>query len=300
MTQQWDGKTKGSPIGYRIFIFIIKNFGLRTAYFLLLFVATWFAFASIKGSKAQYDLFRKRLGYNYIRSLLSVWRNNFVFGMILIDKTAMFSGFKDRFKLHHNNAAVIENMIKQKTGGILLNAHIGSWEAAGQLLERYGGKISIVMFDEEKEKIKSILKQVEGENPIEIITIEADGSHMQKIAEVLKNKGIIVMHGDRYTEGVDTISHHFLGAEAKFPSGPYHLAAKYSVPITFATAFRERNKHYRFYAMEPIYVDYPGDIKKRKEEIFNKSKRYINELEQAVRKYPKQWFNYYPFWEKSR
>jgi len=299
MPKQWDGKTKGSLTGYKIFIFLIKNLGLRSAYFLLLFVSLWFSLFSRKGSKAQYFFFRKRLHYNFVKSFFYVWRNNFVFGMILIDKTAILSGLKHKFSFEHTNAEVIQNMIKNKTGGILINAHIGSWEVAGQLLERYGGKISIVMVDEEHEKIKDVLSKFETENAIEIIPLKPDGSHMKKIAEVLTNKGIIVMHGDRYTEESSTIVHEFLGKVAKFPSGPYHLAAKYGVPISFATAFRERNKHYQFYAMLPVYIEYPGDIKKRKEEIFNKSKLYINELEKSIKKYPLQWFNYYPFWEEA-
>ena len=297
MPEKWDGKTKGGLSGYRIFVFIIKYLGLNSAYFLLVFVSFWFALFSFKGSEAQYYFFRRRLKFNYFKSLINVYRNNFVFGMMLIDKVAILSGLKSRFSTEHTNAEVIEEMISKKTGGILVNAHIGSWEVAGQLLERYGGKISIVMFDEEQQKIKDYLSSVEGDNKIEIIPIKEDGSNMIKIREVLHNKGIIVMHGDRYTEGVDTFEHEFLGKNAKFPSGPFHLAAKFGVPISFATAFREKKKHYHFYAMKPVYIDYPGNIKKRKEEIYNKSKIYIEELEKMIKKYPLQWFNYYQFWE---
>ena len=35
---QWEGKSKGTPTGYRIFVFLIKMFGLRAAYFVLYFV----------------------------------------------------------------------------------------------------------------------------------------------------------------------------------------------------------------------------------------------------------------------
>ena len=49
--------------------------------------------------------------------------------------------------------------------------------------------------------------------------------------------------------------------------------------------------------MKPIYIDYPGNIKKRKEEIYTKSKIYIQELEKMIKKYPLQWFNYYQFWQ---
>jgi predicted LPLAT superfamily acyltransferase len=296
MSEQWDGKTKGGLLGYKIFVFFIKRLGLRAAYFLLLFVSFWFALFSVKGSKAQYRLFRQQLQYGFFRSVISVLRNNYIFGMILIDKVAVLSGLKHKFTTEHINADVIKAMISDKTGGILVNAHIGSWEIAGQLLEDYGGKICILMFDEEKESVKRYMSTVETENPVRIIPIKEDGSHMMQISEILREKGILVMHGDRFREGVDTITHTFLGKQAKFPSGPYHLAAKFGVPVSFATAFREKNRHYRFYAMKPVYIDYPGNIKARKKEICEKSKLYIEDLEKMVRKYPLQWFNYYDFW----
>lgn len=298
MSEKWDGKSKGSLTGYKIFVFLIKNLGLRSAYALLFFVSFWFALFSRKASKAQFYFYRKRLKNSFFYSILNVWRNNFTFGMILIDKVAILSGLQNRFSTEHINADVIEQMIEQKTGGILVNAHIGSWEVAGQLLDRYGGKISILMYDEERQVIKEYMSQVQ-DQMIEIIPLKEDGSHMIRISEILKQKGVLVMHGDRFREGVNTFKHSFLGAKARFPSGPYHLAAKFGVPISFATAFREKKKHYHFYAMKPFYIDYPGNIHKRKEEIYSKSKIYISELEKMIKKYPLQWFNFFQFWEEE-
>lgn len=297
MSETWDGKTKGGLTGYKIFVFLIRKFGLNAAYFLLFFVVFWFVIFSRQASKSQYYLFRKRLKLGILRSFFNIYKNSFVFGQILIDKVAIMSGMQNKFTTEHTNADVISNMVNQKTGGILVNAHIGSWQIAGQLLERYEGVIYILMLDAEHEKIRDFLHTTEGENKIEIIPLKEDGSHMLKINEVLKNKGIVVMHGDRFTEGADTVEHIFLGEKAKFPTGPFHLAAKYDVPISFATAFREKKKHYHFYAVKPIRVSYPGNIKKRKEEIFNKSEIYVRELETVLKKYPYQWFNFYNFWK---
>lgn len=296
MSETWDGKTKGGLTGYKIFVFLLKNFGLNTAYILLFFVAFWFVIFSRKASKSQYYLFRKRLKFNFFKSIISIYKNSFVFGQILIDKVAIMSGMIHKFSTEHTNAEVIENMVKYKTGGILVNAHIGSWQIAGQLLERYGGKIYILMVDSENEKIKNLLSSAEGKNRIEIIPLKEDGSHLLKIKDVLMNKGILAMHADRFLKDADTIETEFLGEKAKFASGPFHLAAKYGVPISFATAFREKKRHYHFIVLKTVNVNYPGNIKKRKEEIYEKSKIYIKELEKMLKNYPVQWFNFYNFW----
>lgn len=294
--KKWDGKTKGSLSGIKIFIFLIRKLGLNSAYFLLIFVAFWFAIFSRKGSKAQFYFFRKRLKYSFLKTVISVYKNNFTLGQVLIDKIAILSGLKHKFTTEHTNSEVIENMIKNQTGGILVNAHIGSWEIAGQLLERYNGMIYLVMLVAEHEKIKDLFSSVT-EQKVEIIPIAEDGSHLLKINEVLENKGIIAMHGDRFVEGAQTVKHKFLGENALFPSGPFRLAAKYNVPISFATAFREKGRHYHFFAMKPIYVKNPGSLKQRKEEINKSIKIYLSELEIMIKKYPLQWFNYYQFWE---
>lgn len=295
--KNWDGKTRGGKLGHELFIFFLKYFGIGFAYFILRFVSFWFAIFSRKGAKSQYNFFRKRMKYGKMKSVFSVYKNHFVFGQILLDKVAILSGLGKKFTYEHTNPEVIRKMLDDKTGGILINAHIGSWESAGQLLEMHGSKIYIVMLDAEHEKIKEVVKQATGPERIEIIPLKADGSHLKKIDEVLKNKGIIAIHGDRIMGDAATIEHKFLGERAKFAAGPFALAAKYGVPFSFATAFKTKRFHYHFYASEPIYVKYPGNLQERKTEIFNQSKKYVELLENMIKKYPLQWFNYYEFWE---
>ena len=39
---EWQGKSKGNVLGYKIFVFCIKHFGVRFAYFVLYFVAFYY------------------------------------------------------------------------------------------------------------------------------------------------------------------------------------------------------------------------------------------------------------------
>ena len=39
---QWQGKSKGSVWGYKVFVFLIKHLGVRWAYGLLVFVAFYY------------------------------------------------------------------------------------------------------------------------------------------------------------------------------------------------------------------------------------------------------------------
>ena len=42
MATKWEGKSKGTVLGYKIFVFFIKNLGLTAAYILLAPVALYY------------------------------------------------------------------------------------------------------------------------------------------------------------------------------------------------------------------------------------------------------------------
>ena len=44
----WEGKTRGGVLGYKIFVWTLKNLGIPFAYILLYPVVTYFIFASPK------------------------------------------------------------------------------------------------------------------------------------------------------------------------------------------------------------------------------------------------------------
>ena len=39
---KWDGQSKGKVLGFKIFVFILNNFGLNPAYFILRFVSFYY------------------------------------------------------------------------------------------------------------------------------------------------------------------------------------------------------------------------------------------------------------------
>ena len=65
----WQGKSKGTPLGYRIFVWILKNAGLSPAYFLLRFVVFYYFLFSWKASGHIYRLYRNKLGFGAGKSL---------------------------------------------------------------------------------------------------------------------------------------------------------------------------------------------------------------------------------------
>ncbi|NMC38069.1 MAG: lipid A biosynthesis acyltransferase [Bacteroidales bacterium] len=291
----WKGKTRGGLTGYKIFVTVLKYSGLPLAYFILYFVALYFLFASLFSSIHTYRFYRKRLGYGILRSVICIYRNYYAFGQVLLDKTAVLAGFKSKFTFTFDGEDFLRKMVEEGTGGLLISAHIGNFEMAGNMLERLRTKVSIVMVDAEHEKIKDYLSSVTRKN-YNIIVIREDNSHIYELSRAFEEKQIVCIHGDRYVGGSKTIPSIFLGEKAFFPAGPFYLAMKFNVPVSFVFAMKESRQHYHFYATPPEKYELPGNQQKRDQMILNILKEYIYQLEKMIRKYPLQWFNYYNFW----
>jgi len=84
-----------------------------------------------------------------------------------------------------------------------------------------------------------------------------------------------------------------------FPSGPFYLAMKYDVPVSFVFAMKENKTHYHFYATRPKTYHQQTSQKKRDDTILEIIRDYVGEMEIMLSKYPLQWFNYYDFWKKE-
>lgn len=292
----WKGKTRGGLTGYKIFITVLKYSGLPAAYFLLRFVAFYFFLFNPRSFSAIYEFYRRRLGFKRLRSVIQVYRNYYVFGQVLLDKIALTAGFKAKFTFRFDGEEHLRKMVGENTGGLLISAHTGNFEMAGYMLERLQTTVNIIMFDAEHEKIKEYLSTVTNRN-YRVIVIKDDNSHIYEINNALRDKQIVCIHGDRFLPGSKKMKAEFLGIEAFFPTGPFYMAMKFNVPVSFVFAMKEGSKGYHFYASPPQYFQQEGLQEKRDQTILSIIKSYICEVEKTVRKYPEQWFNYYNFWE---
>lgn len=294
----WSGKSRGGKIGYQFFISLLKYTNIKVAYFFLRFVALYFLIVSDKTSSKFY--FNTVFGYNKLKTLISIYKNYCLLGEVLIDKIVVLAGFKGKFTFDFEGEKNLRRMVQDKKGGLLIGAHMGNWEVAGQLLERLDARINIVMYEAEHKKIKELLNSKMKKNNTNIITIKDDFSHLFNIRRAFDRNEIVVMHGDRFLPETNTVIVEFLNKPAQFPTGPLYLASKNNVPVSFVYTLKDSATHYHFYATKGKVYPYPSKIKTRKQEMENMVRDYVTSLESIIKKYPLQWFNYHPFWEEEK
>ncbi|MDD4215436.1 MAG: hypothetical protein PHR81_11565, partial [Bacteroidales bacterium] len=108
-------------------------------------------------------------------------------GKVLVDKVALLSDVGKQFLRNYDNDHIIKELIDGNTGGIIINAHVGNWEIAGQLLEYFDTKINILMFDSEHQRIRNYLSNVLADKNVNFIIINDGIGHLQQIEKALKN-----------------------------------------------------------------------------------------------------------------
>ena len=290
MAHKWDGKSKGSVLGYRFFLFSIKMLGVKAAYLILKFVSIYYYLFAKKNRDAISTFYMEGLGFTPKKAKTLTRKNFYIFGQTLIDRVAFLVGKDKNFTYSFENENCLIDMKNGGRGGILLSAHLGNWETAGNLLkERVTSRINVVMIDEEVEKIKKYLDKRTGGSQFNIIPIKNDLSHIIGINMALERNELIAIHADRLLGGVKYFELDFLGKKAKFPMGPFVIAAKFNAPVSFVFAIKKDKQHYALSATIPITE------KMKPEEV---AKKYVAELEKKVKEFPEQWFNYYDYFRQ--
>lgn len=287
---EWEGKSKGTPLGYKIFISIIKNVGLSAAYLLLYPVVGWYYFFAKKPNQSLRQYFEKLKNHFPNAPKTSRFKTYYNMGQVLIDKTGLISGATKGFNIEHEGGKYLNDMAVGGTGGFLISAHAGNWEIAGHLMTHLDQTINIVLLDGEHEQIKKVMDKAVGKRQFNIIAMKEDMSHIFKIHQAARNKELICIHGDRFMPGSKTLTGIFLGEDALFPMGPFAMAAKMGLPVSFVFGMKKEKSNYHFYCTEPMVGETDQNV------IFS---AYLKMLEKIVYEYPNQWYNFYPFWSKD-
>jgi len=285
---EWDGKSKGTVLGYKIFVFLIRKAGVRAAYGLLLFVASYYFLFLTDSNRSIYYYFRKRLNYPPVKARLSVFRSYFTFGQTIIDKIAISAGLRNRFTYEFDGVETLKRLLTEKKGAVLISAHMGNFEIAEHFFAEIDldFHINLVTIDQEHSAIKEYLESI-GKPSVKLILIRDDMSHIFKINEALSNNELVCFTGDRYLKGNKYMSSPLLGGEARFPAGPFMIASRLRVPVVYVYVMKEAGLHYHLYARE-------ATVKHRDAQALLTS--YTESVEGMIGRYPLQWFNYFDFW----
>jgi KDO2-lipid IV(A) lauroyltransferase len=180
-------------------------------------------------------------------------------------------------------------------GVILLTAHLGCWELGGVFLRQLNLPLSVVYVPDAFADVESARRTLRRASGVDEIPIQPQDSLASlPVLRALRENRVVAMQGDRdFNDRGEWFD--FFGAAAPFPTGPFHLAR-----MTGA-------------ALVPCFIAYSGDGKftldlepmitvestaHREADVRAAMQRWLPTLENALRRWPLQWFTFYDFWGK--
>lgn len=297
-SEHWSGtgRLRGGRSGIWFFITALRVLGLRLTYALLPPVAAYFSFAS-PDVGATMDYHRRVFAeVPWWKRRWLVFRHFLSFGIALIDRTAILAGKTQHFSFSFDGEEHLRAAVAEGHGVLLLTAHVGNWEAAGQLLSRLDVPINVTGFDHETAGIRSLLNQVSKAN-FRLIPLTGSPTDTIPLVAAMRRGEIVAMMGDR-AYGSPSVPTSFLGEMAQFPIGAYVIAAIAGAPLAHVFNLRERGSHYRFIGF-PLQRPQMPAHDQRDAYLRECAARFAGDLESIVKRDPLQWYNFYPFWEKG-
>jgi predicted LPLAT superfamily acyltransferase len=117
------------------------------------------------------------------------------------------------------------------------------------------------------------------------------------LVAALRRGEVVAMLGDRaYGRSAARIP--FLGGTACFPVGPYVIAANAGAPLVHVFNLREPGGRYRFFGFPPQRLQMPSHSL-RDAYLRDCAARFARDLEQILKLDPFQWYNFFPFWDRT-
>jgi predicted LPLAT superfamily acyltransferase len=287
---KWSGRTKGTVLGYSIFIFFIRKLGVSVSYFLLYFTVPFYFLFLSEARKNLILTFKEIPNLSLTNLYLLIYENFHNLGKSLIDNFAILTKWGSKYSYSQEGERYLVDLIQKNKPAILISGHIGSWNIAGELLKKQKGVVNVVMYDGEAEKIKNLVSRDIGESNYKIIAIKQDLSHLFKIKLAVDNGELICIHADRFLKGASTIPSKLFTQKIDLPLGPFSIAAKLNIPYTFVFAVKKSKYKYYFSATKPKISNDPKII----------ADEFSKILADKLSKYPEQWFNYFNIFDTSK
>lgn len=287
---EWSGRTDGTPFMQKALIVLFKVVPIEVIYAVMALVVPFYMLFNHKGYLAIYHFFRQRLNKSPMSAFWHVYRNHFAFGQVVLDRFATYAGV--RFKLTIDGNENYLRLNEGEKGFMMLSSHVGNYEQAGYVLKSDRKSFNALVYAGESATVMNGRNRQFADSNIHMIPVQADMSHLFIINKTLDEGNIVSMPSDRCFGSAKSVGCLFFGATAQFPLGPFATAVQKEVPALTVMVMKDGIRSYKAY-VRPIEADRTLPNRKQMAAL---AQSFATTLEEIVRQYPHQWYNYYEFW----
>lgn len=297
MEKKIPARRRGNALGFWFFKSSMRVFGLRGTYGLLYIVCTYYLLfdrAAVAAALAYVN--RRFRTHGWLRRRFDAYLLFVNQGKNLIDRYYLLAGGPG-LKMRAEGLDKLDAVLKEKQGFVLLMAHLGNWQAIMTTLRQFDRKVYLLMRPEDNKAVAESLKLDAGGGNISVISAEDPIGSIVAIMDAIKNGGIVSIMGDR-SYSFASADVEFLGDQAAFSCGAFHVAALAGCPVVMLTSAKVSHCEYLVEIagiFRPVYQS--GTAKKTQLRVWVQD--FARLMESYVEKYPYQCFLFYDIWKDS-
>jgi lauroyl/myristoyl acyltransferase len=183
--------------------------------------------------------------------------------------------------------------LREGRGAVVVTGHFGNWDVAAKTLREYGRPINVVMAREINATTHDFVREARERAGVRVLYSDTSVFSSLNMIRALQRNEVVAIQLDRALGAGGTRMVPFFGAPAPFPSGPFVLARLAGAPLIPVFIPRLGTRHYairvcgRFQLMREVRD--PRALDRIMAEV-------VDTFEAVVREFPRQWFQFAPFW----
>jgi len=296
LNQDWrDRPEVGSGLALRLTVLVARFFG-RPILRLVLYPITFYFFLFRHKERAASRDFLTRV-YSRPPRRREIFRHFLTFSGVIADRVYFLTNEIDRFPVTLHNIPEMQELVDMRKGGLVLAAHLGSFEAARILGVKVSDVVLRVVLD--RSINPKLMNQLEAlDSDLSDAVIDAGGSSAAlglKIAEAFDRGEWIGFLADRYRPGDRTTEVDLLGGKIRLPLGPLIIAATFKVPLVAIFPIYMNGGYEIHCEILSSSFDLPRENRDAELQIY--AQLFARNMEKYIRLAPCNWFNFYKYWD---
>jgi predicted LPLAT superfamily acyltransferase len=283
---------RSNVLTLRLMAWIALRLGRPVARLLLVPICSYFVLFSVKARRASQAYLSRVLGRP--ARLDDVFRHYWAFASVALDRVFLLSGRTELFDIRVYGEDLLQRALETGRGGLLLGAHLGSFELPRAIGRTHSLKVNLLMFEENARKMESLCKAIDPTLANAVIALGRSDS-MLRVHECLERGEWLGMLGDRTLQGDAQMEVPFFGSPVPFPTSIFRLAGMLHRPVYLMVGLYRGGNRYELH-FERLDDPVRGQRSERDEAAREWLGKYASRLEHYCREAPYNWFNFYDYW----
>ena len=296
--QKWTSQSIGSSWQHQSFYLMIRIGGRRAAYALLYLVVFYYVLLPSVRQKCRFYLLRRFPTASGWESFCNSYQIILELGKVLIDRALVGILGSEKVSVTLEGKKELLNLLAEKKGVILINAHVGCWQVAMSALEFVDTPVNLLMQREEEDIDRHYYEHAGIECPYRIIDPRGYLGGVLEMVEVLKHGEVLSVMGDRMLgEDRNGVTVEFMGGTVMMPFSAYKLASATGAPIVVLFSYKTGFDSYALKLYRTIRV--PAGMGRGSSVYQPFVREFAKSLEDFCYEHPFQFFNFFDLWQNQ-